>query len=102
MTQTVALGCEFVIFIMLPLILFLPGIRSIQFRNWNCLFAKKMELDLINLELKLKFATKTLNPQINLSFNFLIQKYFFRDNPTWNINYSKYVFQVGTQSIYSW
>ena len=33
-----------------------------------------------------------LNPQINLPFNFLIQKYFFHDNPTWNINYSEYVF----------
>jgi len=27
------------------------------------------------------------NPQINLPFNFLIQKYFFHHNPTWNINY---------------
>ena len=27
----------------------------------------------------------------------LIQKYFFYDNPTWNINYSELVFQVGTQ-----
>ena len=26
-----------------------------------------------------------LNPQINLPFNFLIQKYFFHVNPTWNI-----------------
>ena len=41
---------------------------------------KKMELELINLELK--FPTKKLNPQINLPFNFFIQKYFFRDNPT--------------------
>ena len=31
---------------------------------------------------------KKSNPQINLPFNFLIQKYFFYDNPTWNINYS--------------
>ena len=30
-----------------------------------------------------------LNPQISLPFNFLIQKYFFHDNPTWNINYSE-------------
>ena len=42
---------------------------------------------MINLELK--FATKKLNPQINLPFNFLIQNYFFHDNPTWNINYSE-------------
>ena len=27
-----------------------------------------------------------LNPQINLPFIFLIWKYFFHDNPTWNIN----------------
>ena len=45
------------------------------FRNW--LFKNKMELELINFELE-------LNPQISLSFNFLIQKYFFHDNPTWN------------------
>jgi len=48
-------------------------------------YLKKMELELINLELK--FAIKQLNPQINLQFNFLIQKYFFHDNHTWNINY---------------
>ena len=47
---------------------------------------KKMEL--INFELELKFPPKTFNPQINLPFNFLIQKYFFQDNLTWNINYS--------------
>ena len=44
-----------------------------------------MELELINLELK--FATKIFYLQISLPFNFLIQKYFFHDNPTWNINY---------------
>ena len=38
--------------------------------------------------MELKFATKKLSPQINLPFNFLIQKYFFHDNPTLNINYS--------------
>jgi len=32
---------------------------------------------------------KTLNPQINLPFNFLIRKYFFLHNPTWNLNYSE-------------
>jgi len=37
------------------------------------------------MELELQFPTK--NPQINLPFNFLIQKYFFYDNPSWNINY---------------
>ena len=57
-----------------------------QFLNWSCLF-KKMELELINLELELKFATETFNPQINFPFNFLIQKYFFHENSTWNINY---------------
>jgi len=51
-------------------------------------YLKKMELELINLELEVKFPTKQLNPQINLPFNFLIHKYFFHDNPTWNINYS--------------
>ena len=53
-----------------------------------------MELELINLELK--FATKKLNPQINLPFIFLIQKYSFHDNPTWNINYSEQVNVVPT------
>ena len=69
----------------------------IQELNWNC-YLKKMELELINLELELelKFGTKKLNPQINLTFNFLIQKYFFHDNPTWNINYSEQVFRVPT------
>jgi len=50
-------------------------------------YLKKMEL--INLELELKFPTKKINSQINLPFNFLIQKYFFHDIPTWNINYSE-------------
>jgi len=36
-----------------------------------------MELELINLELE--FPTQKLNPQIKLSFNLLIQKYFFHD-----------------------
>jgi len=42
-------------------------------------YNKKIELELINfeLELELKFLTNKLNPQINLPFNFLIQKYFF-------------------------
>ena len=44
-------------------------------------------MELINLELELKFATNKFNPQINLPFNFLIQEYSFYDNPTWNINY---------------
>jgi len=48
----------------------------------------KIELELLYLELE--FATKN-EIQLNLPFNFLIQKYFFHDNPTWNINYSEYV-----------
>ena len=49
-----------------------------------------LELELVsNDNLALKFATKYLNQQINLPFNFLIQKYFFHDIPTWNINYSE-------------
>ena len=57
-----------------------------------------MELELINFELELKFPKKKLNQQINLPFNFLIQKYFFHDNPTSNINYS---IQVGIPGRYS-
>jgi len=40
-------------------------------------YLKKMELELISFELELKFPTEKFNPQINLPFNFLIQKYFF-------------------------
>jgi len=72
---------------------------SSGFQNWNWLF-KKIGIENFELELfsyKIKFY-----PQINLPFNFLIQKYFFHDNPTWNINYLEYAFQVGTQSTYSW
>ena len=45
---------------------------------------------------------KKFDPQINLPFSFLIRKYFFHDNPTWNINcsgvdiptrYSEYLLQ---------
>jgi len=50
-------------------------------------------MELINLELK--FATKNLNPQINLPLNFFIQKYFFHDSP-----YLEYkLFAVGIPSI---
>ena len=52
-------------------------------------YLKKRELELINLELELKFHTNKLNPQINLPFILLFLKYFFHDNPTWNINYSE-------------
>ena len=38
----------------------------------------------IGIEVCYKFF---FNPQINLSFHFFIQNYFFYDNPTWNINY---------------
>ena len=34
---------------------------------------KKMELELINFELELKFCTKNFYPQINFPFNFSIQ-----------------------------
>ena len=40
-------------------------------------------------ELELKFRTNKLNLLINLPFNFFIQKYFFHDSTTWNINYSQ-------------
>jgi len=69
---------------------------SIQIQNWNWLF-KKIELVFINLELD--FPITKFNPQINLLFNFLIQKYFFHNNPTWNINYSEYAIQVGTRVV---
>jgi len=43
-------------------------------------------IDIIRIEGCYK---EKLNPKINLPLNFLIQKYFFHDNPTWNINYSE-------------
>ena len=49
-----------------------------------------------NGNLQLEFAKTKLNPQINLSFNFLIEKYIFHNNSTWNINYSEYILRVGT------
>ena len=52
-------------------------------------YLRKMELWLINFELELKFPTKELHLEINLPFNLLIQKYFFHDNLTLNINYSE-------------
>ena len=57
----------------------------------------EIELELINLELEFKLATEKLNPQINLPFNLLIQKYFFHDNPTWEYK----LFGVGIQSRYT-
>ena len=54
----------------------------------NSNFDYLQKLELINFELE--FQTKQLNPQIN----FLIQNYFFQDNPTWNINYSEYPLMV--------
>jgi hypothetical protein len=53
------------------------------------IFLNKMELELKIFELELKFPTIKLNPQINLPLYFLIEKYFFHDNSTWNINYSE-------------
>jgi len=38
-------------------------------------------------------TAKKKNLQINLSFNFLIQKYFFHENPTWS-RYSEYLLMV--------
>jgi len=64
-----------------------------QFQNWNCLFLK-MELELINLELK--FATKKLNPQINWAFNFLSEIFL-----PWQSYLEYKLLGVGIQSRYS-
>ena len=58
----------------------------VQF-NFGIGIAYLKKTKLINFELELRFATKKINLQINLPFNFLVQKYLFHDNPTWNINY---------------
>ena len=55
------------------------GVNSIP--ELELLIFLEMELELINLELEFEFATEKLTQQINLPFNFLIQKYFFHDNP---------------------
>jgi len=44
-------------------------------------YLKKMQLELINWGMEVRFATNRLNPQIKLPFNFLIQKYLFNENP---------------------
>ena len=49
------------------------------------LYLKKIKLGLINFELK--FPIKKLHPQIKAPSIILIQKYFFHDNSSWNINY---------------
>jgi len=38
-------------------------------------------------EIGIAVCYKKLIHKLILSFNFLIQKYFFHDNPTWNTNY---------------
>jgi hypothetical protein len=59
---------------------------SIHFWNWNCLLKKNgIGIDKIGIEV----CYKKIKSAINLLFNLLIQKYFFYDNPTWNINYSE-------------
>ena len=49
--------------------------------NWNCLFKKKWNWNLSLLQKKIH--------KLIYHLIFLIQKYFFNDNPTWNINYSE-------------
>jgi len=63
-----------------------PDTGSIQFRNWNWLF-NRIEID--KFWIGIEVSCKNIYPQINLPFKFFIQNYFFRDNPTWNINYSE-------------
>jgi len=66
-----------------------PFHKSVHFlQTWGQL-NPGIGIDGQKMELEFKFPTKTFYPQINLPFNFLIQKYFFYDNPTWNINYSE-------------
>ena len=76
------------IFQILQLLITILDMGSIQLQNWNCwTILELLIFQELELNLELKFATKKLNLQINLPFNFLIQKYFFHDNLTWNINY---------------
>ena len=65
--------------------------KDIRYQTWGQFNSRKAITYLFNGidQSELKFATKELNPQINLSFNFLIQKYSFHDNPNCYINYSE-------------
>ena len=57
-------------------------------------YLKKNGIDKFGIEV---CYTIKLSPQINLPFNFLIQKYFFHDKTTWTIYHSDWKFRVGTQ-----
>ena len=69
---------------------------KIQLRNWNRGLILIPELDFFNgigidkflIGIEVSYNNK-IHQQINLALIFFIQKYFFHDNPTWNINYSE-------------
>ena len=44
-------------------------------------YLKKNGIGIDKFWIGIKVSYKKFNPQINLPFNFLIQKYFFHDNP---------------------
>jgi len=48
---------------------------------------KKNGIGIDKFGIGIEVCYKRNNPQINLPFNFSIQKYFFRGSPSWNINY---------------
>ena len=78
------------------LLLYTPDMGSIQFWNWNWWLIpipelelttnfKKMELEFNFFLIGIEVCHKNLYLKFYLPFNFSIQKYFFHDNPSWNI-----------------
>jgi len=58
------------------------GIAYLRRKKWNYI------INQFGIEVCYK---KKFNPQITFPFHFLIQKYFFRDDPTLNIDYPEYL-----------
>jgi len=57
--------------------------------NWNCLFKKNgIRIDKFGIGFEVSYKKNEIHKLI-YHFYFLIQKYFFHDNPTWIINYSE-------------
>jgi len=61
----------------------IPELELMVNSNFVIDYFKKIGIDKFGIEV----SYKKFNPQSNLPFHFLIKKYFFCDNPTWNINY---------------
>ena len=68
------------------------GSSFLSTQAWTNILSVKLHIytmGSIQLFLKIELELLKFNPQINLPFNFLNQKYVFHDNHTWTINYSE-------------